>query len=43
MKHYAQTRWALIFANGQINHGHMAFSRRAVIEAVVKEYWKYVL
>lgn len=38
MKHKTQTRWAIVHHNGQINHGHMAYSRKNAIASIVKQY-----
>lgn len=38
----SQTRWTIVLCNGHIAHQYMAFTRRAVIEAIVKEYRGYV-
>jgi hypothetical protein len=38
MRGKAQTCWALVFGNGHIHHGRMAFTRKGVIEAVITEY-----
>jgi hypothetical protein len=36
-----QTRWAVVFGNGHINHGAMAFTRRDAVAKVVAEHRKY--
>jgi hypothetical protein len=38
MKRKPQTRWAIVFSNGHINHGCMCFTRRSTIAKLVKEY-----
>jgi hypothetical protein len=36
-----QTRWAIVNANGHINHGYMCFTRRDVIASVVANWRNY--